>query len=134
MASTSMRNGNGAHNGGGLKNNVNGTIPEHPSINTNGLGPMGREPSPTLPSLPSHATLSSMILSSSPYADEAIINDPAVLSSEQSNNSGPPRIGDPGKRMLGAALGVRHPGLGPRNVNGNDQGLTKVMGGLTVAE
>lgn len=56
---------------------------------------------------------------------------------------GPPRIGDPGKRMLGAALGVRHPGLGPRNVSGNegargaDQALREVqraMGGLSVAE
>lgn len=59
---------------------------------------------------------------------------------------GGPRIGDPGKRMLGAALGVRHPALGPRTINGNGNlgtspsqggGLDQVqraMGGLIVAE
>ena len=56
---------------------------------------------------------------------------------------GPPRIGDPGKRMLGAALGVRHPGLGPRNVGANGDGrgadqamreVQRAMGGLAVAE
>jgi hypothetical protein len=40
----------------------------------------------------------------------------------QELNGAGPRIGDPGKRMLGAALGVRHPGLGPRNINGNGAG------------
>lgn len=71
--------------------------------------------------------------------------DPAILHAE-----GPPRIGDPGKRMLGAALGVRHPGLGPRMMNGGvnvggveggvrgaEQAMREVqraMGGLTVAE
>lgn len=74
--------------------------------------------------------------------------DPAILASSlHSESGGGPRIGDPGKRMLGAALGVRHPGLGPRVVNGNggspprqggvDQAMREVqraMGGLTVAE
>ena len=64
--------------------------------------------------------------------------DPAIVHAE-----GPPRIGDPGKRMLGAALGVRHPGLGPRLVNGNHGSpiagpnaldVQKAMSGLTVAE
>jgi len=114
--------------------NTNGSIPEHPNSN--------REPSPTLPNLPSHPTLNELINSVvSPTAE-----DPAVVHAE-----GPPRIGDPGKRMLGAALGVRHPGLGPRNIsgaNGNgtavgegvrgaDYALREVqraMGGLSVAE
>jgi len=39
---------------------------------------------------------------------------------------GPPKIGDPGKRMLGAALGVRHPALGPRIINGNSNGGSPV--------
>lgn len=117
--------------------NTNGPIPEHSDTNGN------REPSPTLPTLPSHPTLNDLINSAvSPTAE-----DPAILHAE-----GPPRIGEPGKRMLGAALGVRHPGLGPRNINGGsgngiaigeggvrgaDQALREVqraMGGLSVAE
>lgn len=31
--------------------------------------------------------------------------------------SSPPRVGAPAKRMLGAALGIRHPALGPRVLN-----------------
>lgn len=48
-----------------------------------------------------------------------------------------PRIGDPGKRMLGAALGVRHPGLPPRQVGNAEHSMKEIqraMGGLTVAE
>lgn len=92
------------------------SIPEHP------LG-RDREPSPTLPSLPSHPTLNSLISSTlgspniddvGPPSDPAIlaIGGPAIETLESVGS--PPRIGDPGKRMLGAALGVRHPGLGPR--------------------
>jgi len=118
--------------------NTNGTIPEHPHSNG------GREPSPTLPNLPSHPTLNELINSAVSPPPE----DPAILHAE-----GPPRIGDPGKRMLSAALGVRHPGLGPRTINsgngngtalvgeggvrGADQALREVqraMGGLSVAE
>ena len=130
MASTSIRNGN--NGGSGIKLS-NGPIPEHPtSINTNGTSSSGREPSPTLPDVPSHATLSAMISQSTSFVgEEAVLNDPAVVSSSE---HGAPRIGDPGKRMIGAALGVRHPGLGPRNLNGGEHGLTKAMGGLTVAE
>ncbi|KAL5495020.1 hypothetical protein ACEPAI_482 [Sanghuangporus weigelae] len=138
MASTSVRNG-------GHMKLANGSIPEHPTIstNTNGIYSFGREPSPTLPSVPSQPTLSSMISSSSSFGEDTIMNDPAILAAgEQNVSSAPPRIGDPGKRMLGAALGVRHPGLGPRTLNGgnagNDTGtlkdVTKAMSGLAVAE
>ena len=127
---------------------LNGSIPEHPAvaaITTNGMSGVGREPSPTLPSVPSHPTLSSMISSSSSFGEDAILNDPAILaaSEQQSSHGAPPRIGDPGKRMLGAALGMRHPSLGPRNIGnsqsgGNHQGMMKdvqaAMNGLTVAE
>lgn len=143
MASTSVHNGN-------RKTPINGSIPEHSSfsINTNGTGShssYGREPSPTLPSVPSHPTLSSMISSSSTaFGDDVILNDPAILaaSSESSVGSGP-RIGDPGKRMLGAALGMRHPKLGPRTLSGSAAGgseqtlmkeVQKAMGGLIVSE
>jgi len=133
-------NGNGASSGPGVV-----TIPEYGHPNTLS----GREPSPTLPNLPSHPTLNSLISSS---LGEAVSSshphppsDPAILATSLSPEMsgaavGGPRIGDPGKRMLGAALGVRHPGLGPRGINGNasgDQGMRDVqraMGGLVVAE
>lgn len=101
----------------------------------------GREPSPTLPSLPSHPTLNSLISSS--LGDNVHQNvDPAILAAGIQGDilAGGPRIGDPGKRMLGAALGVRHPGLGPRVFNGaggpgmNSRQIEKAMGGLIVAE
>jgi hypothetical protein len=126
-------------------NNQHIAIPEHP----NGRE---REPSPTLPSLPSQPTLNSLISSSlgEAVAGSSIPSDPAILTSSlqasTSESSGGPRIGDPGKRMLGHALGVRHPGLGPRVLNGgggsgsnaaSDQNMGSVqraMGGLVVAE
>ncbi|KAJ7070633.1 hypothetical protein C8F01DRAFT_974789 [Mycena amicta] len=114
-------------------------IPEH---NLN-----GREPSPTLPSIPFHPTLNSLINSS---LGEAVAgtsvsppSDPAILAASMHADIGSgPRIGDPGKRMLGAALGVRHPALGPRVIGGNHQGgvdqamreVQRAMGGLVVAE
>jgi len=116
-----------------------GSIPEHP--NGNGLvSPgAGREPSPTLPTLPSHPTLNSLInLSLGEGLSPELPSDPAIVSSSlDSPLGGGPRIGDPGKRMLGAALGMRHPGLGPRVPNGgaaSGPGLHRAMGGLTVAE
>lgn len=94
----------------------------------------GREPSPTLPSLPSHPTLNALI-SSSLGADVSPIDptaaDPAVLAAQPEH--GAPRIGDPGKRMLGAALGVRHPGLGPRVVGGVPE-AQRPMAGLVASE
>lgn len=115
------------------------SIPEYQS--TGG----GREPSPTLPNLPSHPTLNSLINSS---LGDAVSNpsppsDPAILATSLHPEAviGGPRIGDPGKRMLGAALGVRHPGLGPRMINGggNPQGggidhMERVLSGMVIAE
>jgi len=124
------------------------SIPEHQHLN-------GREPSPTLPSIPSHPTLNYLINSSLSEGMTGSQNgsppDPAILamsSSPDLNGVGGPRIGDPGKRMLGAALGMRHPALGPRVLNGSpgtspshggsvDQAMREVqkaMGGLVVAE
>jgi hypothetical protein len=113
----------------------------------------GREPSPTLPSLPSHPTLNSLINSSlgESVGQDGSSSDPAILSASLHNGNAVsgPRIGDPGKRMVGAALGVRHPALGPRVLNGNgipaasskqvgvEQAMRdaqKAMGGLVVAE
>ncbi|KAF8079033.1 hypothetical protein FPV67DRAFT_92221 [Lyophyllum atratum] len=130
------------------RNGQHVTIPEHQH-------PNGREPSPTLPSLPSHPTLNYLINSSLGEAVAGSHNsppsDPAILATSlhpDLNGVGGPRIGDPGKRMLGAALGVRHPALGPRVLNGSpgtspsqgggvDQAMREVqkaMGGLVVAE
>ncbi|KAJ6523601.1 hypothetical protein B0H19DRAFT_972805 [Mycena capillaripes] len=98
----------------GMPQHVNVPIPEHMN---------GREPSPTLPSLPFHPTLNSLISSSL---------DPAILASSMHPDmlaGGGPRIGDPGKRMLGAALGVRHPALGPRNISGGSPGTSPSQGG-----
>lgn len=145
-----FRNGNGNGNGNGPAQHV--TIPEVHYTS-------GREPSPTLPNLPTHPTLNSLISSSLGEAVASSHNpsppaDPAILvTSLQSDMmaGGGPRIGDPGKRMLGAALGVRHPGLGPRAQNGAngspgtspsqgggvDQAMREVqraMGGMVVAE
>jgi len=114
------------------------SIPEHP--NGNGLisPTAAREPSPTLPTLPSHPTLNSLInLSLGEGLHDLTVDSATVQTSLDSPPGGGPRIGDPGKRMLGAALGVRHPGLGPRMANGGanpDQNLQRAMSGLTVAE
>lgn len=124
---------NGSMNG--FKPGANVTIPEHMNA--------GREPSPTLPTLPSHPTLNSLINSSlgdAVTSDGQSQPDVSVLPTE---GLGGPRIGNPGKRMLGAALGVRHPSLGPRVFNAGANGeaesapmrdIQRSMGGLTVAE
>jgi len=114
-----------------------------------------REPSPTLPSLPSHPTLNALISSSlgetTAGAALSLPSDPAILTSSlhQPETLSGPRIGDPGKRMLGAALGVRHPGLGHRMSSGAGHSpgsspiqapdhtmrdMQRAMGGLVVAE
>jgi len=121
-------------------NNSHISIPEHV---------VGREPSPTLPSLPSHPTLNALISSSlgevvgSGGGNPSPPSDPAIVATSLSHDVGGPRIGDPGKRMLGAALGVRHPGLGPRMLNGSPhrgadhqamREVQRAMGGLVVGE
>jgi hypothetical protein len=136
MSSVSQRNGIGK--------GVNGI-----NIDINGLQTSAvREPSPTLPSIPSQPTLNALIQQSgAAFGDDSILSDPAILATsadlQQQQSGAPPRIGDPGRRMLGAALGVRHPGLGPRSLSGGmggahaggaDPTLMKAMGGLTVAD
>ncbi|KAH7915720.1 hypothetical protein BJ138DRAFT_1141145 [Hygrophoropsis aurantiaca] len=113
-SANNSQNGNGFRNGNGQPGHVvNATISEHsPRLN-------GREPSPTLPSLPSHPSLNELINSAVSH------EDPAIVHAE-----GPPKIGNPGKRMLGAALGVRHPALGPRIINGGGSPGLRTDGGL----
>jgi len=137
-------NGNGASLGG-LAVGINGNGAADVQANVLPLplsgppiSPVGREGSPTLPNLPSHPTLDALINSSlgdgsAPAPTPP--SDPAILAiSPQASG---PRIGDPGKRMLGAALGVRHPGLQPRQVGNAEQAMKEIqraMGGLTAAE
>ncbi|KAJ7103137.1 hypothetical protein B0H15DRAFT_795353 [Mycena belliarum] len=110
----------------GMPQHVSMPIPEH---HMNGA----REPSPTLPSLPSHPTLNSLInLSLGDAHNGSPPSDPAILASSMHPDmlaGGGPRIGDPGKRMLGAALGVRHPALGPRVISGGSPGTSPSQGG-----
>ncbi|KAL0576868.1 hypothetical protein V5O48_005103 [Marasmius crinis-equi] len=141
--SISGRNGNGSNGTGPAASAANMsqhiTIPEYSTPSANS----GRDGSPTLPNLPAHPTLNSLINSS---LGEAVSNpsppsDPAILATSLNPEmaAGGPRIGDPGKRMLGAALGMRHPGLGPRALNGSPghqgvDGVERAMGGLVIAE
>jgi len=145
--------GNGTGNGNG--NTPNGSNQQLPQSITvpESSATYGRESSPTLPTLPSHPTLNALISSSLGEAvagaGNALPSDPAILASSL-HGEGAPRIGNPGKRMLGAALGVRHPSLGPRVLSGNgnpgngsaqasgaDQAMREIqraMGGLVVVE
>jgi len=116
-ASNSFRNGVLS----GLSGSLSMPEPPLPLQKTTTISPKDREPSPTLPNLPSHPTLNSLISSTlgSPDLDGGPPSDPAILAIggpaiDNPENVGAPRIGDPGRRMLGAALGMRHPGLGPR--------------------
>jgi len=119
-------------------------IPENSNAN-------GREHSPTLPPITSQPTLNALINSSlGDTVADTPLSDPAILTTSlhqpQLESASGPRIGDPGKRMLGAALGVRHPGLGHRMSSGSGhispiQGpdhtmrdMQRAMGGLVVAE
>ncbi|KAI0348133.1 hypothetical protein BDW22DRAFT_1350286 [Trametopsis cervina] len=110
-------------------NNTNGT----PDVNAS-----PREsypPSLELPTLPAHPSLKALISSSLGDVEEAPAMDPAIIAAQPEHSA--PRIGDPGKRMLGAALGVRHPALGPRVIGGPANGMNEMqraMGGLVVAE
>jgi hypothetical protein len=133
----SRSNGNGASVGGlamGVNGNGSADIQTNVLPNTSPISPIGREGSPSLPSLPAHPTLDSLI--NSTFTDgSSPPTDPAIIA--MSPQTSAPRIGDPGKRMLGAALGVRHPGLPPRQVGNAEHSMKEIqraMGGLTVAE
>ncbi|KAH9837313.1 uncharacterized protein C8Q71DRAFT_757667 [Rhodofomes roseus] len=133
------------HNGNGRGHNVRNSVSHNRGVsvsqragnnNANANGsPRDREPSPTLPNLPSHPTLNALIsssLGSDVTSVDPTVNDPAVVVAMPDH--GAPRIGDPGKRMLGAALGVRHPGLPPRVVSNGMAEMQRAMGELIVAE
>ncbi|KAJ1301521.1 hypothetical protein OPQ81_008769 [Rhizoctonia solani] len=96
--------------------------------------------SPTLPNLPSHPTLNSLISSASPQLSSGEL---AEEGSGGEGERGGPRIGEPGKRMVAAGLGVRRPsasagGIGPvKGSGGADKALSEVqkaLGSASIAE
>jgi len=87
-----------------------------------------REPSPTLPSIPSHPTLNSLISSGlnnlTPTGEQS---EAASLLTQSTASSAPPKVGDPARRMVGHALGIPY--------KKNENGLKDVemsMGGLAI--
>lgn len=139
------------HNVRGSMSHGRGMSISHP-LRTNSIGqsngaingtadssPRDRDqPSPTLPNLPTQPTLNALISSTlgDAVAVDPAMADPAVIAAQPEHSSAP-RIGDPGKRMIGSALGVRHPGLPPRNANGAANGIPEVqraMAGMVVSE
>ena len=132
----SVSHGRGVSVSHSLRTNIgqsNGTA----NGSSSDTSPRDREqPSPTLPTLPTHPTLNSLISSTLGEAvADPTASDPAVIAAQPEH--GGPRIGDPGKRMIGTALGMRHPGLPPRVLNGGANGVADVqraMGGLVVSE
>ncbi|KAI0323095.1 hypothetical protein OF83DRAFT_1048215 [Amylostereum chailletii] len=133
--SISISTGNSINGGLNGVGNGNGVVDGQPgSLLIPPTSPIGREGSPTLPTLPSHPTLDSLINSSLADGAAPPPADPAILAMGPPPNGAGPRIGDPGKRMLGAALGVRHPALGPRNADQGMKEMQRAMGGLVVAE
>jgi hypothetical protein len=169
-------NGNGNGNGNGAQaRKTNGSlnplstgtslasIPDGQTLNHPYTLP--RDHSPTLPNVPAHPTLSSLINLSlgpsdvlippqessavpivSPGDDSAPGSSATAtpMSPERQQQglaqgvSSPPRVGDPARRMVGHALGIRHPSLVKNTTSGVGVGgvdqLQRAMGGLTVAE
>jgi len=95
--------------------------------NLAGAGNGAREPSPTLPSLPSHPALGALI--SSGLSD---LTPPAQANEGLSYVGGDsaPRVGDPARRMVGHALGIRHPGI--VKADGGMKDAETSMGGLAI--
>jgi len=96
------------------------------ATNLNGTGP--REPSPTLPSIPAHPTLNSLI--SSGLNDLTPPGDASEGASYIPDSGVPPKFGDPARRMVGAALGIRHPSIG--KTDSPIKEVEKSMGGLAI--
>ncbi|PVF97961.1 hypothetical protein CPB86DRAFT_759308 [Serendipita vermifera] len=96
---------------------------------------LSREPSPTpsLPGMTTRPSLNSLIAGvdklslhnrsgsntdQEAYSDGERHSDGGYRRASEQKVSTPPRIGNPGKRMLGHALGIRHPSLPPRVIAG----------------
>jgi len=101
--------------------------------------------SPTIPNLPAQPTLNSMISSSLPDITGAksstsietstggFITPPQGAPAVPTEST-PPRMGDSARRMVGAALGLKHPTLSSRRSVDPSELLNKAMGGMVIAE
>jgi len=90
----------------------------------NGLGNGVREPSPTLPSLPSHPTLGALFNSAlNDLTPPGEVGDSAF---DPTGTAAAPKVGDPARRMVGHALGIRHPGIN------KSEAPVKELGGLAI--
>lgn len=98
----------------------------------NGTSSAAREPSPTLPSIPAHPTLNSLISSGLNDLTPPGETQPQATSymADKASNAAPPRVGDPARRMVGHALGIRHPGI--VKPDGGIKDVEKSMGGLAI--
>lgn len=125
--STANGNGNGNANGGVHRrgaSHAGGSLGRTAGLDlaaANGIGGGGaREPSPTLPSIPKMDTLNSLISSALTPTGEP--SEAAAM--------GAPKVGDPGRRMVGHALGIPFKSNARR-----DGGMNEVetsMGGLAI--
>lgn len=68
---------------------------------------IGREPSPTLPTIPNQPTLNSLISSSLSDLDGQTASRTGSSPPSEAERAAP-KIGDPGRRMVGHHLGIRH--------------------------
>ncbi|KAF8711802.1 hypothetical protein RHS03_01442, partial [Rhizoctonia solani] len=89
--------------------------------------------SPTLPNLPSHPTLNSLISSASPQLSSGELAEEGGSGGEGERSG--PRIGEPGKRMVAAGLGVRRPSASAgaginKGSGGADKALSEVQKAL----
>lgn len=96
------------------------------AANANANG--NREPSPTLPSIPTHPSLNALISSSlNDLTPPAEASEAGGFMDVASAGSGaPPKVGDPARRMVGHALGIRHPGITRPDVKELEKGMAGV--------
>jgi len=134
---TSKSNAWKSNNGAGLGGSIH-------APGTSGSG----DSSPTLPNLATQPTLNSLInssLSDVESPDSVAVNTSLEngTNASSTHDSTPPRVGDSARRMVGAALGVKHPGIAPRGspekrgdgvAGGEIRSLGNAMGGLVIAE
>ncbi|KAF9513894.1 hypothetical protein BS47DRAFT_1343712 [Hydnum rufescens UP504] len=126
---SAWKNGGGSSGLSGSMHAPNASVAEN--------GPSAGDVSPTLPNLTSQPTLNSLINSSLPDIASGPDSSnstpsPAVLTPVPEPS--PPRVGDPARRMVGAALGVKHPGITPKSRVDNADALRKAMGAIAIAE
>jgi len=126
---SAWKNGGGNSGLSGSMHAPNASLPEN--------SPSAGDVSPTLPNLTSQPTLNSLInsslsdIASGPDSSNSTPS-PAVLT--PAPEPSPPRVGDPARRMVGAALGVKHPGITPKSRVDNADALRKAMGAIAIAE